>query len=153
MSAKLLDYKLHQGKKKGRLSHAQRAGLKYEAQVFAHLAFELERATYHPALEYTLKGHLRQYCIPDMIALDQTGEIVSIIEIKIRHTSDAWMQLNNLYRPVVAKLWPDKHINLVEICKEYDPAVRLPIQPHIVNDIADWVERPRQDYGVYLWRP
>ncbi len=151
MTAQLLDYRLYQDRKPGKLTPAQKAGLAYEAKVLAGPLFDLDACTFHPALKFESRQGLWEYCIPDAMALNDRGDIVTIIEIKSRHTQDAWKQLHNLYLPVVRVLWPRKHINLLEICKDYSPGVVLPGKSEIVEDLASWVEKAQQVYGVYPW--
>lgn len=151
MAAMLLDYKLHSGKKKGKLSPAQKAGLAYEAKVLSDLLIDLESCVFHPALKFSSREHLYEYCIPDAMATSKCGKVVTIIEIKARHTQDAWMQLHNLYLPVVRAIWPDRHINLLEICKEFGPDVQLPGKSSVVDDLFSWIESPQKLYGVFPW--
>ncbi len=151
MTAQLLDYKLYQDRRSGRISPAQKAGLAYEAKVLAGPLFDLEAVIYHPALKFRSKQRLDEHCIPDAIALNDRGDIVTIIEIKSTHNFNAWNQLHNLYLPVVKAIWPEKHINLLEICKEYNPGITLPGRSEIVDDLASWVEKAHTSYGVYPW--
>ncbi len=151
MTAQLLDYRLYQDRKAGRMSPAQKAGLNYEAKVLAGPLFDLNACIYHPALKFQSRQNLYEYCIPDAIAMNDRGDIITIIEIKSTHNFNAWNQLHNLYLPVVKVLWPEKHINLLEICKEYAPGVNLPGQSEIVEDLPAWIEKAHSAYGVYPW--
>ncbi len=151
MTAQLLDYALHSGKKKGKLSPAQKAGLAYEKKVLAHLLLDLDDCQFHPALKFSSRQGFYEYCIPDAIAWNDRRDILTVIEIKSRHTRDAWMQLNNLYLPVVRAIWPQKHINLLEICRDYEPGNVLPGASVLVEDVSMWIEKAQQKYGVLPW--
>lgn len=151
MSAELLPILPYQRKKRTRCSPAQKAGLRYEANAFSHLQIALSNFQMHPTLRFQSEGRrLSEICIPDALTTSKDGRAITIIEIKLRHTHEAWNQLHNLYLPVARKLFPRSVINLLEICQNFDPGVNLPGESEMVDDLS-WVEQPQSRYGIYWW--
>lgn len=152
MSAELLEFLPYQRKKRSRHSPAQKAGLRYETLTFGHLTIELPSLNMHPVLRFRSAGRsLTEIAIPDALAFSTNGAVITIIEIKLRHTHEAWNQLHNLYLPIAQNLFKGRHINLVEICQNFDPGTVLPGPSEIIEELSPWIEVPQQRYGVYLW--
>lgn len=149
-TAELLEFP-PQHKRKTRSSPAQKLGLRYEARVFRHLAMELDRAVFfHPAFRFNANRPFDEHAIPDAIYLSEAG-ILTIFEVKLKHTADAWYQLRKLYLPVVQKAYPGTQINLCEICREYDPSIVLPRPPQFVEKLNEFTSVKQNEFGIYLW--
>lgn len=147
-SAQLLDFKLHHPKRKQ--SHAQRAGIRYEKKTLKHLSLELpEPVMYHPAFRFNAGTPYDEHAIPDAIYLHEGT--LTIFEIKLKHTADAWFQLNKLYKPILARAYPGARINLCEICRDYDPSIRLPGRIEKLDTLDAFVSTPQDAYGIYLY--
>jgi hypothetical protein len=147
-TARLVDFKLHHKSKK--LSAAQRLGLAFEKKAIVHLNWELSDEVFaHPTFRFNNGTPLDQYAIPD--ALWVAGKTLTIFEIKLRHTADAYYQLKDLYAPIIAKAYPGFAINLVEICRHYDRTIKLPGKVTFVDNLKAHCEIPREGFGIYLW--
>lgn len=148
-TAELLPFRLQHPEKKR--SAAQRLGISYERKALAHLAIELPHEVLnHPAFRFRSAGKaFDEHAIPDAIYLAKS--VLTIFEIKIRHTADAWYQLRKLYLPVVQKAYPGYAINLVEVCKGFDPSIRLQGEVQLVEDLDSFTSEARIAFGIYLW--
>lgn len=99
----------------------QRLGLAYEQKVQDVLAaIYADRFVCDMPILFEDRRGLHR-CIPDgILRLDATS--IVIIEVKLRHTSRAWWQLERLYCPVIrALVGPAARIFRAEICRSYDP--------------------------------
>jgi hypothetical protein len=133
-----------------RPSPAQKLGLRYEVKAFKHLSMELDSAVFfHPAFRFNAGKPFDEHAIPDAIYLHEG--ILTIFEIKLKHTADAWYQLRKLYLPVVQKAYPGAEINLCEICREYDPSIRLAGDVTFVENLNHFVARRSPAFGIYIW--
>ena len=102
-------------------------GLKYEQIVHTRLS-ELYDKEFQPGPWFCYKSEAderRKYCQLDGILSRADGSLV-LLEVKYNHTPDAYFQLNNLYLPVVRKLYPTVDMALCEVVKWYDPATVFP---------------------------
>lgn len=148
-SAELLNFKLTHPKKQ--LTTAQKAGIRYEQKVFSHLIDELPlKITFHPAFRFNNGKKYDEYAIPDALHFAADGTI-NIIEIKLTHTADAWHQLNKFYLPIIQKVYPEKKINCIEICRSYDSTIKLPSSTTIIDVLSVFCASYQPSYGVYIW--
>lgn len=115
-------------------SAAQRAGIRYERKVLKQLKLELPSVWTSPWFRFQTERDSR-WCQPD--ALLKSSEDLVIFEVKIRSTTDAWWQLEHLYKPVVEKAFERRVTGIVLICKHLDPMVGLPGEPHHVFSFRD----------------
>lgn len=80
--------------------------------------------------------HGIRWCQPDGLLVDLHQGMVILIEIKYRHTADAWWGLWKLYRPVMEMLLPNTlwQYRCLELVKWYDPSTVFPgdiaLTPH-----------------------
>lgn len=112
-------------------SLAAQRGVRYEKKVLAllHKTFS-NRILPGPLLSFD--GGKRAY--PD--ALLFARDSVCVVEVKFRHTGDAWYQLNKFYLPIVRTALPWFRVCGLEIVASYDPTQRLP-QPTAFVNTAD----------------
>lgn len=68
----------------------------------------------------------KRWCQPDGFLLDTARRRCTLVEIKYRHTADAWWQLWRLYLPVIRVLLPEYSYACLEICKWFDPQTAFP---------------------------
>ena len=61
--------------------------------------------------------------IPDALIFDR--DTLLVVEIKLRHSADAFHQLERFYLPIVRKALPHFRVVPLEIVHFYDPRVRL----------------------------
>jgi hypothetical protein len=148
-SAELIDFKPKPSHAKK--SVAQQLGLRYERRALVHLAAELEKpVVFHPAFRFRSEGkQFDQFAIPDALYISSSN-VLTIFEIKLKHTADAWHQLKKLYLPIVAKAYPGYEINLCEICASYDRGVQIP-KATIIDLLPAFAATPTDFFGVYLW--
>lgn len=113
-------FSLAEGKKE---TAAQAAGRRYEEKALPYLVQWAKGHGYSavckPWIEYRdLLGRVR-YCQPDFIAISDTDDNLLIIEVKLRHTREAFKQLH-LYRALLGELYPKNHIICLELCRYFD---------------------------------
>lgn len=93
-----------------------------------------------------------RWCQPDGLYIDLRAGIVTIVEIKLKHTDAAWFQLHELYAPVVGRcfgtaLW---NLRFCEIVRWYDPSIPFPGRHYLRPRIEE--TRPGET-GVVIWSP
>lgn len=126
-------------------------GLIYEARACAYLAERFaEHFTRGPWVIFNDVHGRERWCQPDGIILDPPSSRVVIVETKLRHCSEAWFQLFDLYRPVVAHMFPDWGVAGVEVCRWFDPAVLVPAKPRMRENPLDAVDG---EFNVHIWAP
>lgn len=135
-----------------KVSGVRAAGISYERKCQAMLmeAFPLNYVQ-GPWFSFFIEGqHKLQYCQPDGLLIDIKQGLITIVEIKLRHTTDAWWQTRHLYVPVVGKLFGDKmwKYSIIEVVKWFDPDVVFPEKFQMLRDISH--TRPGE-FGVHIW--
>lgn len=136
---------------------AKGRGLRYEAEVLAALC-ETFAGAFIPSpwfryKRFTLPG-VWNFAQPDGLGVDCHRGIIYVVEIKYKHTPDAYFQLYDRYLPLV-DYWLNKHERLwqlapVEICYWYDKATEYPTKVVLQREITD--ARPNE-MSVNIWRP
>ncbi len=147
--------KVHMPKPK---SAAARMGLRFEAKVLAELSRRYPR-TFCSGVpfsftELSVNGTYSRpsTAIPDGLLLAPNSRALCIVEIKLRHTGDAWHQLNRFYLPILRKCFPRAlHLRVLEICANYDPGIKLPGGTSILGDVEDIWDTPTSTHPVLLW--
>src|SRR3990172_6407776 len=87
---------------------AQLAGLRFEKEALSFLCSSFPGLFVpRPWFRYMVTGEndLR-WCQPDGLLFSPRTGLITIIEVKIRHTNDAWQKLSGLYASVVSTLFP-----------------------------------------------
>lgn len=92
-----------------------------------------------------------RWCQPDGLLFQPLERILTIVEVKLQHTSDAWWQTNQLYAPVVARVFPPDlwTYNIVEVVKWFDPSVYF---PWAFRRCAHLSLLPVNTFGVHICR-
>lgn len=129
------------------------AGIKYEKKVHAYLAETFgEMYLASPWLRFQERGNSRwRWCQPDgLVFVPAEGRII-LVECKYQHTSDAWWQVRHLYGPILQYLFPASlwRLEVCEVVKWYDPAVRIPERVVMANE----VDMPHEAFKVHIWKP
>jgi hypothetical protein len=97
--------------------------LKYELLYFSSLWFK-----------YWDEG-LVYYCQPDGLLFRPQDRQIVILEAKIKHTPDAYFQLERLYLPVIRLAFPGWEVLTCEVVRWYDPAVEFPAPHSLVREV------------------
>lgn len=140
--------------KRERLIGARAQGMRYEKKALDKIeVLSAARGAYclrSPWIEFQDDSGKR-WCQPDCLVMNQADSTGVIIEVKYRHTSDAWFQLWHLYMPVMQKLFPQCRWGCVEMVKWYDPAVSFPEQPRMTTSPLVVPDISRT--AVHIWNP
>lgn len=133
--ARFMDRDLFGGGRKA--TGVRMAGLRYERKAQAML-LDTYPLQYIPGcfIEYRQNNGKLEYCQPDGFLLDMNKGLITLIEIKLRHTELAWWQLFHLYGPVLEYLFGDMfHYAYVELCAWFDPETAMPQKTYLIPDI------------------
>lgn len=93
-----------------------------------------------------------RWCQPDGLLIELERGVITLVEFKYQHTSDAWWQLRQLYEPVVKYLFPGEEwkFHVCEVVKWYDPATVFPERISMAPAIHSLRDN---DFGVHIWKP
>src|SRR3990172_5908545 len=133
---------------------AQLAGLRFEREALSFLCsvypgFFVPR----PWFRYMVTGENElRWCQPDGLLFSPRSGVLTIVEIKIRHTNDAWQKLSGLYASVVQALFPSQlwQVALCEFTRMFDCAVACSAQPKLYEKIDQVCPG---EFGVVTWKP
>jgi hypothetical protein len=78
-----------------------------------------------------------RHCQPDSVLVDKQKRRITIFEIKTRDLEQGYRQLEDVYRPVLAKAYPGYTIDTVLVCKAYSNFRRLVDKIELVDGISD----------------
>ena len=132
--------------RRGRSSRAKRLGIAYERAVGRALSDEWALGVWFRFGD----SDGVHWCQPDGLHLDFRRGVVTILEIKLRHTPRAWWQLRELYLPVVSRaLGRAWSYRLVELCKWYDPDTHFPGEQKLIPALLSPI--PPNAVGVHIW--
>lgn len=138
-----------------RLTGRRLQGVKYERLVQSMLD-KLWGYTYLPLPWLRFEGSSGvHWCQPDGILFNLELGVLTIVEVKYQHTTDAWWQMRKLYEPVLRKLFPEElwEIKVLEVVKWFDPDVRWPEPIRMLSNpgLAQHLEPGVT--GVHIWKP
>lgn len=114
---------------------ARAAGLAYERKVHRHFGalFAAERGAgtlYAPAqwIRFRSYGSRRiRWAQPDGLLLDFGRGLVTVVEVKLKHTSRTWWWVRQLYTPLLRYIFPAAwHFAWLEVVRFYEPDVAWP---------------------------
>lgn len=136
-----------------KLTGVRRQGIKYEQRAHEWL-LGLYPQKYVPSPWFQFiddTSNKIQWCQPDGLLIDVRAGRIVVVEIKLKHTSDAWWQLYHKYLPVVHHTFgPLFKYCAAEVVKWYDCAIPFP------GDIAmgpDPAAAPGHLPQVTIWKP
>lgn len=137
--------------RKGEATAAQAAGNRHERRMHYYLEKKFPRDYLaSPWITYTTSfAGGWKWCQPDGLLFMWDKGLIIVVEGKIKHTEKSYWQTENLYVPVVSVLFPLWEYAVCEVVRWYDPSVRFPVQPKIVEGITDC--RPG-DFNVFIMR-
>lgn len=127
------------GKRKGKPTFAQRAGLAYQKRIATYLTSRDDQWSVVAGPWYCFDDDTprRHWCQPDFLLEDVPNKTTIIVEAKLRWTDAAWWQLEKLYLPVLQRVAPDVSLLRLCICKSYDPAISAPGPVNLISDLVD----------------
>lgn len=127
------------------LRGVRRKGMLFERRVNRFLRDHYGEDSYlqGPWVRFVSAGERQpRWCQPDAIIVDELGRRIIIVEIKLRHTSDAWYQLRRLYEPVLRVVYgPRWDFALCEVVKWFDPSTAFPERFDMVkmpHEVSPW---------------
>jgi hypothetical protein len=133
------------------LTGARGRGIRYEAKGHDYLD-GLAKGMYVPGpwFRYINIAGGHYWCQPDGLIFDFNRGIITIVEFKLKHTSDAWWQTRKLYEPVVSHvfgktLW---RYTIVEIVKWFDKEVPFPETFNMARSPFDLTVG---SFNVHIW--
>lgn len=136
------------------LSPGQKAGLRYESRALEYL-YRFDLFLDHLPFNFFADGTGGR-AIPDGVLLVPSTKELVVVEVKLRHTTEAWFQLNRFYVPIVQKAFPTLKVVPLELVKSYDPGVMLPGRSSVVEHLDRWLAAPKlrgEHYiGIYSGR-
>lgn len=116
------------GKRK-RYTPVQKVGLGFERKVQDLFVERYPHYVPSPWLRFLERGPDRRWrwCQPDGVFVDFDAGRVTIVEVKLRHTSGAWWQVRRLYEPVLKHLFGgDWSFSAVEVVRWFDGTIPFP---------------------------
>lgn len=127
-----------------RLSGAPLRGIRYERAVHRHLLSRFppsEAAPFYvPSrwIRFTTsdpREHGARFAQPDGLLVDFERALITIIEIKLTHTQNAWWGLRRLYEPLIRRIFGARwSFAVCEVCRWYDPGVAWPEPFELIRD-------------------
>lgn len=134
-----------------RRTAARVAGIKYERAIQNRLEEEFGPSYLSsPWFRYCEKGSEKPvFCQPDgLLFLPEEGKIV-IVEVKLKHCTEAWWQLRHKYEQVVAAVFPPDLWALAtcEVVKWYDAATSFPEPVSLCPYVA---KAPYDRFNVHI---
>ena len=130
---------------------AKRLGILYEQRCQADLISLFgDEYVASPFLRYVTRGGAARHfsCIPDGLHIDWDSEVVTILEMKLKYTTEADWQTQALYKPIVERLFPDFRIRALVLCKYSDPATYSPFKIRPTNSVAHFIGASQLPYGL-----
>ena len=126
---------LHNGQRR---TKAQLAGIRYEHHAQDYLTgIYGERYVPGPWISWLDTSGRERFCQPDGLLFDFMAGRITIIEIKLKHTADAWKQIKRKYEPRVREIFPSPlwTISACEVVHWYDPHTYFPEDVYMVKSI------------------
>lgn len=132
----------------------QKAGLRYERQVTGWLYSKFSLFLDHLGFRFVADGNAG-IAIPDGVLLVPQKNLLVLIEVKIRHTDEAWRQLSRFYLPIVRKAFPGLTIRSLEVVKNFEPNIKLPVPVRVIqnfDEVAGFDLSDPMQHHVYIHR-
>jgi len=129
-------------------------GIRYERKAHQYLAERFPSGhVLAPWVSFKSRERIGYFhCQPDALILDLRRNSITVVEIKLKHTSDAWWQVRQLYMPVVQHIFgPSWDYIAVELAKWFDPHTKFPERFEFVDDVGDLPALSPRTFHVHLW--
>ena len=135
---------------------AAKMGLRFEGKVLASLSKKYLH-TFQTGVPISFqRKHGAFYsrpetAIPDGMLISIPLKTLLVVEIKLRHSVDAWSQLNRFYLPLLRGVFGDSLVlRTLEICRFYDPGVKLPVKREVIIDLEEAFTK-ENTHPVLIW--
>jgi hypothetical protein len=92
-----------------------------------------------------------RFCQPDSLLVDTERKHITIVEIKLQHTSAAWWQIRQLYEPVLRRIYTNYTFSAMEIVKWLDPQTPFPETFFYAESVFD--QNSEAKFGVHIFDP
>lgn len=139
---------------RGRTRGVRRQGQIYEArwQEYAEQRFDYYLRSPWLVFKTESRPHTWQWCQPDGLLFQPEKLSIIVVEVKLKHTADAFWQVERLYLPILSKVFEGRkwRFRKLEVVKWFDPASYFPCDPQLVQDPE---LTPRTGMGVHIWKP
>jgi hypothetical protein len=129
---------------------AKAAGLRYDRRAESHFVATCPGFVGHPWIRFATRNASLRWAQPDGLFIDFRIGRITILEFKLKHTTDAWWQLRRLYEPLLRFIFGESlwHYACCEVVRWYDPSIRVPEQVTFIDD-------PRRlfanAYGIHIF--
>lgn len=141
--------------KRKNLSSARIAGMRYERKAHEYLKLiHPDSCASSPWITFTTRSSRGKplWCQPDALLIDFRRGVIAVIEIKLKHTSDAWWQVRKLYTPVVSHLFrPGWKYVAIELVKVFDPHTKFPEKFRMLKNLTYATSSVPGEFYVHIW--
>lgn len=134
-----------------KVTGARARGIRYEEKGQRHMdVIAPGRYVPGPWFRYVSADNHRYWCQPDGLLFDFSRGTITIVEFKLKHTSDAWWQTRRLYEPVVKAVFGEElwRYSIVEIVKWFDSETTFPESFNMARDPTDLTIG---SFNVHIW--
>jgi hypothetical protein len=137
-----------------KVTGSRAAGIRYENKVQRYL-LQSKGDTYVPGPWFrfrSIEGKRFYYCQPDGLDFNIGKGLITIVEVKLQHTSNAWWQTRKLYEPVLKFVFPERlwSFAVVEIVRWYDPDTNFPEEFTMIRELTSEYIKPGK-FHVHIW--
>lgn len=138
------------GVQQASLRGARAAGLSYERKVEKYLEAVKGSREVVKSLPFRFcDSDGWRMCVPDFLLFDFKEQRCCVVEVKLRHSGAAGLELERLYVPVLRRALPGWKIQGLEICKWYVPGITTTPLVKEVDKWLAWEHSPVR--GVHFW--
>lgn len=132
------------------LRGARAAGLSYERKVERYLQERVGDRTLIRSFPFRFRdAYGWRMCVPDFLLFDFERRSLVVIEVKLKHSGAASLELELLYLPVVRAAFSDWTVRALEVCRWYYPGADA---TPVVRNIERWLTvQVRVRRGVHIW--
>ena len=123
-------------------SASMRKGMRYERMIKSIFSRAFRESYCHGQwIEFQERG-IKRWCQVDGIWVDRERKLLTIFEIKYRHTMKAWWQLRRLYSPILWRYLRELgerefKIAICEVVKVFDPSVEFPEEVSLISNVEE----------------
>ena len=137
---------------------ARADGIRYERKAHAYITEKWsDECVIAPWIKFTSQNSPKSrgrtlWCQPDALIVDLRRGEITVIEIKLKHTSDAWWQVRRLYTPVVKHIFGEHWTyRALEITKWFDADTKFPERFDFLDTLSELPQREASKFLVHIW--